>query len=314
MVVGTILCRITTPTAGRFDENSRSTGKSYLLISAGKTLAEPVAHLDITTWSGNVDVGKTSHMHNHLSRGATILIAACLAIGGAAAAQQVDRKSKSEPVAADRPTHDPKSDADSPGPKRLTAAEVQRRRHALAERIRPADRVGLETRGCRFDLDRSHGNWMLTDKSDGTQWTSDPTQPGIAQIRLSDGKRSTTWRVDRFDRVETSAKRLRLICRPEVDGQPSGVTATFSVEPTEVPDGVKISYESQSAGPWHVAAVRLLDRALAVTEDDEGVVYVPHRLGIEVPAANALPGSRQWVTGDDLSMAMCCLVKQHSAL
>ena len=66
-------------------------------------------------------------------------------------------------------------------------------------------------------------------------------------------------------------------------------------------------------GRWPASAC--LDNAFRVTEEDEGRIYVPHRLGIErAGRAKPFPGSEQWRTYDDLSMAMCGLVKQGSAL
>ncbi len=88
----------------------------------------------------------------------------------------------------------------------------------------------------------------------------------------------------------------------------------FTVEPVRGPDGLRLAYSTQGSGPWQVVRVRLLDNALNVTEEDEGRVYVPHRLGIERAASKAFPGSENWRTYDGLSMAMCGLVKEGSAL
>jgi hypothetical protein len=184
----------------------------------------------------------------------------------------------------------------------------------LAARIPAAQRATLETPGWRFDVDRHGAAWSLAEKSSGVLWTSDPAKPRFGELLLRKGNRSATWRIDRFDDVQASARQLRLVTRPVVDGRPSGTSVIFTVEPVREPDGLRLAYSTQGSGPWQVVRVRLLDNALTVTEEDQGRVYVPHRLGIERAAAKAFPGSETWRTYDDLSMAMCGLVKQGSAL
>ena len=161
------------------------------------------------------------------------------------------------------------------------------------------------------------------DKSTGVAWTSHPVRPQFGEILLRTGERSALWRIARFDEIEARPDRLRLVCKPQVGGQSAGVTVEFSVADHHGtrgrcwpghPAGIHLAYKSVSTSQWQVARVRLLDNALTVTEEDEGRVYVPHRLGIERLAAKAFPGSEQWRTYDDLSMAMCGLVKQGSAL
>jgi hypothetical protein len=204
--------------------------------------------------------------------------------------------------------------AASLGPKPLSREEAAQRRRALAARIPPAARVRLETAAWQFDLDRTGGAWSLLDKAGGVLWTSDPTRPAFGQIVLASATRTVAWPIERFEQVEAAAGRLRLVARPTVDGQSAGLAVTFSIEPVTAPAGLRLAYQSQHDGPWRVAAVRLLDHALAVTEDDAGAVYVPHRLGIELPAVAGLPAGQSWLTYDDLSMAMCGAVKQGSAL
>jgi hypothetical protein len=204
--------------------------------------------------------------------------------------------------------------ADQIGPPKLPAGESVKRRAALAARIPADQRVTLQTPGWRFDVDRNGAAWALTDKSTGVLWTSDPARPCFGELLLRNGKRSTTWRIDRFDDVKASAQQLQWMIRPVVDGKPCGASVIFTVEPVQEPDGLRLAYAAQSSGPWQVVRVRLLDNALTVTEEDAGRVYVPHRLGIERVAARAFPGSEHWRTYDNLSMAMCGLVKEGSAL
>ena len=131
---------------------------------------------------------------------------------------------------------------------------------------------------------------------------------------LRSGERSALWPIDRFDEIDATPKRLRLVTRPLVSGQPSGISVTIFIEPVAEPSGVRFSYSTTASGAWQVSRVSLLEHAALVTEEDEGKCYVAHRLGIERPASKAFPGIEQWRTYDQLSMAMCGVVKQGSAL
>ena len=204
--------------------------------------------------------------------------------------------------------------ADSLNPVALTAEQVAQRRTALAARLPANARASLDAPTWRFDLDRNSGAWSLTDKATGVLWASDPARASFGEVTIRSGDRAVTWPLNRFDEISQTAAALRLVTRPLVDGKPSGVTLTFTLERMNDPAGLKLSYASASAGDWKVTRVRPLSNALWVTEADGGVVYVPERLGIELPADRGLPGSRQWTTYDNLSMAMCGAVKQGSAL
>lgn len=205
--------------------------------------------------------------------------------------------------------------AESTAPAPLAPEEVQKRRQALAARLPAGNTVSLQGPGWRFEADRGSGAWALTDKATGVQWASDPARPRFAEVMLrSKAGRSAVWRVDRFDQGTQAPGGLRFVTHPLVDGKPCGVTVTFAVQPFSKPAGIRLSYDSQTTGDWQVARVRLLENALWVTDADDGRVYVPNRLGIELPAGQGLPGSEQWLTYDGLSMAMCGAVKQGSAL
>lgn len=204
--------------------------------------------------------------------------------------------------------------ADSIRPPALAPEELQKRRAALAERIPSDSRASLDAPTWRFDLDRNSGAWALTDKATGVLWASDPVRTRFGEVAIRSAGRTASWQISRFDEVRQTPDSLRLVTRPQVDGKPSGVTVTFTLERIAEPAGLRISYESATTSDWEVVRVRPLADALWVTDAEDGVLYVPNRLGIELPAAEGLPGTRQWMTYDSLSMAMCGAVKQGSAL
>ena len=182
------------------------------------------------------------------------------------------------------------------GPPKLPPAEVARRRAAIAARIATGAGASLETKTWRMDLDRATGAWAIVDKATGVRWTSDPARPRFGEVLLRNGQQSAIWRIDRFDEVVARPGRLQMTSRPRVEGQPSGTSVVFTVEPMNRPDGLRLAYATEAHGPWQVARVRLLDNAFTVTEADEGRVYVPQRLGIERVACKAFPGSETWRT------------------
>jgi len=204
--------------------------------------------------------------------------------------------------------------AESLAPPPLSPEAVAARRAALAARIPATNRVGLESGGWRFDLDRTNGAWALTDKATGALWTSDPARAYFAEVTLRGPDGTASWRVDRFDQVSGEEAQLRLVTRPLVDGQPAGVTVTFTLTKVPAPDGLRLAFASETTGGWQVSRVRLLSQALGVTEAETGRLYVPERLGIELPANQGVPGGQQWRTYDNLSMSMCGAVQDGSAL
>jgi hypothetical protein len=200
------------------------------------------------------------------------------------------------------------------GPEPLPADEVARRRAALVARL-PAGRcVSLETLAGRFDLDRESAAWALTDRQTGVVWTSSPLSTRFGEIALANGPRRFTWAIERFDEIESTAAGLRLVSRPVIDGIPCGTTVEFRLSAMTEPAGVRLAYRAQVAGPWQVRRVRVLDKALMVTGEEKGSLYVPQRLGLEQAAATGLPSRQAWPLYSALSMAMCGAVKDGSAL
>lgn len=199
-------------------------------------------------------------------------------------------------------------------PSRLPPAIVAERRERLANRVPSASRATLDHDKWRFDLDRESGAWSLLDKSTGVLWTSSLAERAFGQLALTNGDRLVVRPIDRFDRVVVQKDSLLLTTQPEIEGRDVGVSISFLLKPDEMSGGLHLEYKSRSAGDWQVKHVELLNDALAVTGEEDGCYYMPHRLGIELPAAEAFPGERRWTTYNGLSMAMCGAVKQGSAL
>ena len=199
-------------------------------------------------------------------------------------------------------------------PNRLPPSVVAQRRIHLASRISPDDRVTLDHDTWQFDMASHSGAWSLLDKSTRVLWTSSPALPRFGRIVLTNGQQTCVYRIDRFDRVQAEKNSLKMVASPKFEGQPTGVDVTFTAEPDTNSGGLRLSYESTTSADWKVKQVRLLEDAFPVTAEEDGCLYVPYRLGIELNAAEAFPGNRSWTTYNNLSMAMCGAVNQGSAL
>lgn len=200
------------------------------------------------------------------------------------------------------------------GPDPLPPEEVARRRAALAARVVPEGSAGITTPAGRFALDVRSGAWALTDARTGVVWTSSHPSTRFGEIALENGPRRFTWAIERFDEITAVAGGLRLVSRPVIDGGPCGTEVEFRLQAVTEPPGVRLSYQALGQGSWSVRRVRVLERALAVTGEAGGCLYVPHRLGIEQPAASGLPARQVWRLYSDLSMALCGVVQDGSAL
>ncbi len=204
--------------------------------------------------------------------------------------------------------------ADTLGPKALPHVEIVKRRAALAQRFTSGDQAQLNTRDWCFRIDRNSGAWSLEDKVTRVLWTSNTAQPRFGRVFLRNGDQHAFWDIDRFDNVISTPRSLRLITRPTVNGKPVDVNLLLTVVPAGNTGALQLAYATRATGPWKVTSVRLLDAALQVTEADQGCYYVPHRLGIELPANSGLPSNQVYTTYNNLSMAMCGMTKQGSAL
>lgn len=199
-------------------------------------------------------------------------------------------------------------------PKPLTEDEIVTRRRALASRVPTSNRIGLETDTWRWDIDAHSGAWILVDKKTNKLWTSDPTRARFGRITLRKDGRTITADIGRLSDVSMAKNVLRFSVAPKIDDQPTGVRVEFTATAIHEPDGVRLAYRARSAGVWDVDSVELLERAFTVTDDGNGVIYVPHRLGIEITARDGLPSLRRFTTYNSLSMAMCGAVDTDSAL
>ncbi len=207
----------------------------------------------------------------------------------------------------------PSVDTLSPTP--LSREEVRQRREAIAKRFSPPITKGqLNTRDWRFSVDADSGAWSLLDKATNIAWTSSTTRPRFGRVMLSNGDRHAVWPIDRFDNIVSTPRSLRLMTQPLFDGQPTGINLLLTVVPAGESGALQLAYATHTTGPWKVTAVQLLEEAFQVTEEDEGSYYVPLRLGIELPANSGLPGNQVYTTYNNLSMAMCGVTKQGSAL
>jgi hypothetical protein len=135
----------------------------------------------------------------------------------------------------------------------------------------------LESPKLRLSLAPTTGAYELTDKRTGVTWSSNPRQPRLGTVVLSDGKTDRTLPLDQF-RATAGPRALDLThTLPGADG------ATLVVRFEILPDDETLQISAQSSDP-RLRRLRLLDDALWVTDADRGSVLVPVRLGLLIPA------------------------------
>ena len=203
------------------------------------------------------------------------------------------------------------------GPKPLAAAEVQRRRQRLAQRItEPLDIVGPDF---VFRIDRRTLAFDLLDKATGVRWTSSPLTSPLVRVQLADGQATRSVLVRDADqwltgRAAGGPPGLVLVKQLTIGEAPAGVTFRLRFSLTPERDGIRVRYDAEEAGGWKVRSVRLFENAFGVTDADDGYLVLSQGIGKLLHVRDALPQTLGLYTYSHLHMAMCGLVKQGSGL
>ena len=155
-----------------------------------------------------------------------------------------------------------------------------------------SDTVKLKSPAMLVEVDAKTGRWSMLDKASGVRWPSEGSaSPGAAKT-LEGG----------FDEHSAAAGKLRL-------GKADGTAVTFEL--VDNARGLEIRYEGKN-----LADVRVLDDALAVTAQEKGMLVVPCREGLLIPADSGVPFKQSFGTSDyeGCHMNMLGLGKRGSTL
>lgn len=159
-----------------------------------------------------------------------------------------------------------------------------------------SDTVKLESPAMLVEVDAKTGRWSMLDKASGVRWPSEGSaSPGAAKA-LEGG----------FDEHSAAGGKVRL-------GKTSGSAVTFELVDDLVDNGrgLEIRHEGKD-----LADVRVLDDALAVTGQEKGMLVVPCREGLLIPADSGVAFKQSFGTSDyeGCHMNMLGVLKSGSAL
>jgi len=148
----------------------------------------------------------------------------------------------------------------------LSGEELERRRALLEKWV--FEPVALEGDSWAFHFDRRDGSFVLRDRRSGQRWFSNFEERGFASVRLGKpslpgGAADGVWLpVNVVEKVSITDKRIRFRGASNRGALPE---IYFEIEVLEGGQGVALRFEAEVD---KVVAVRLLDRALWVTDSD----------------------------------------------
>ncbi|MGC8988529.1 MAG: hypothetical protein ACP5MD_00235, partial [Verrucomicrobiia bacterium] len=170
-------------------------------------------------------------------------------------------------------------------------------------------KVTLSAEQFRFDLEPDCGKWELTDLKTSVTWRSNPSQPRFGEITIERAGKRDNLPLDKCE-AKSSERTLILTFSPVANDEQARVQVQLRAA---APDTLEVSYDVAPGLTVH--SVRLLDRAMWITDGDSGYVVVPVREGLLIPSNNHIEFTRSFDTYayEGCHMAMLGLVKSGSA-
>lgn len=170
-------------------------------------------------------------------------------------------------------------------------------------------KVTLSAEQFRFDLEPGSGKWELTDLKTSVTWRSNPSQPRFGEITIERAGKRDTVPLDKCQ-AESSQRSLMLTFSPVANDTQARVHVQIRAA---APDTLEVSYDATPGLTVH--SIRLLDRAMWITDGDRGYVVVPVREGLLIPSNSRVEFTRSFDTYayEGCHMAMLGLVKSGSA-
>ena len=164
----------------------------------------------------------------------------------------------------------------------------------------------LENKRLSVSVCDSTGSWQLHDHRSGAIWESASDRFGTVTIQVEGESQALPLVPDAVHRTGNS---LRLSCHSEDFGR-LALDIWLRIDD----DFLEVSYTS--TGKLPISSIRLLDDVLQMTDQDEGYLLVPVRLGLLIPSDSGLEFTHRFGTYDyeGCHMAMLGAVKNGNAL
>jgi len=152
-----------------------------------------------------------------------------------------------------------------------------------------ADAIKLHGKNVSLSVSKTTGAWKLMDKRTGVVWHSNPQQFGEVTLKMEESQ--TLPLIP--DYVKQGGNAISLSFHP---GDGVALMATMTL----LDDGetIEISYSGHSESTTQIESVKLLDDALAITDEDEGYLLVPVRLGLLIPSDSRIEFIHRFGTYD----------------
>lgn len=169
--------------------------------------------------------------------------------------------------------------------------------------------LALRTDRLALEVQPSSGRWAITDLRTSTRWESNPAQARFGEVTIENKGQRTVLSLDKCD-AKTDGRTMRLSFNPAPDDQTTWIRVNLRVVR---PDTIEFTYET--APGLAVSSIRLLDRAMWITDRDKGYVLVPVREGLLIPSDSGIEFSRTFDTYayEGCHMTMLGFVKGGSA-
>ena len=164
------------------------------------------------------------------------------------------------------------------------------RRQALLSNFAAASIARLENNNFRFEVS-ALGQWKLTDKTTGTDWTSNPDSPrlGIAAF-VSDGRKSIVP-ITNLELVRQTDKSFVMrFAAPDGLGD-----LEFTAEMKDGDDrAIHISWK-QTGGRGKLANVIFPEKSFGATGEENGIALIPNAMGVLMYADENMPTSMSFL-------------------
>ena len=160
-------------------------------------------------------------------------------------------------------------------------AEIQKRRQALSSWV--FEPLELDGSSFRLHMDRHNSSFVLSIRRSNIEYYSSWGRKGFCSLRLSDG---SLVPVDKVEDLTANSERIRFRAASSIGEIPAVWIEWRNIKGRSI---LSLVFDIPEESREQVAGIRLLDRALWVSDSDAGEVLVPRGVGELYSAATEAP-------------------------
>ena len=165
--------------------------------------------------------------------------------------------------------------------KKLGEKEIGKRRQALSSWV--FEPLELDSSSFRLQMDRHNSSFVLSIRRSNTEYYSSWARKGFCSIRLSDGRLVP---IDKVEELNANSERIRFRAASSAEKLPAVWIEWKNVKNRNL---LSLVFDVPKESRGQVRGMRLLDRALWVSDSDDGEVLVPRGVGERYLASTASP-------------------------